>query len=162
RAPFMARVTERVVSVGSQVQTGAPLLRLEPLAEEAEAGNSSPAGPAQLDLPAALWDIPARERATRGQQDLPSLLLGFDVDPHDPRRVLDDYLAARRATAADGHRPLASELELVDVFADLAELSRNRQADEDEGDGRVHSAREYFHAYLQSLDVERAALPDSF
>ena len=129
----------------------------------AEAADAPTAGSVELDLPAAPAEIPARERATRGQEDLRSLLLGFDVDPHDDRRVLDDYLAARRAATEDGHRPLAEELELVDVFADLAELSRNRPAGEDGGgDGHVHSAREYFHTYLQSLDVERAGLPEAF
>ena len=49
------------------------------------------------------------------------------------------------------------------MFADLAELSRNRPAGEDGGgDSHVHSAREYFHTYLQSLDVERAGLPETF
>jgi acetyl/propionyl-CoA carboxylase alpha subunit/acetyl-CoA carboxylase carboxyltransferase component len=162
RAPFKARLKECVVSVGSQVETGAPLLRLEPLAD-AEAEDTSAAESVELDLPAAPGKIPARERTTRGQEDLRSLLLGFDVDPHDARRVLDDYLAARRAATEDGHRPLAEELELVDVFADLAELNRNRPTGEDGGgDGHVHSAREYFHTYLQSLDVERAGLPETF
>ncbi|WP_150239484.1 ATP-binding protein [Nocardiopsis quinghaiensis] len=163
RAPFRARLRECVVSVGSQVETGAPLLRLEPLAEDAEAEGSSATGSVELDLPAASEEAPARERLTRGRQDLRSLLLGFDVDPHDERRVLDDYLAARRAVARGGHRPLAEELELVDVLTDLAELSRNRLAGEDgDGDNHVHSPREYFHTYLQSLDVERAGLPASF
>lgn len=164
RAPFRARLRECVVSVGSQVETGAPLLRLEPLADgDAEAETASGAGAVELDLPAAPDRLPARERTRRGQEDLRSLLLGFDVDPHDERRVLDDYLVARRAAADDGYRPLAEELGLVDVFADLAELSRNRPAGEDGGgDGHVPSAREYFHAYLQSLDVERAGLPESF
>ncbi|MEV4108203.1 carboxyl transferase domain-containing protein [Nonomuraea sp. NPDC049695] len=163
RAPFKARLKECAVSVGSQVETGAPLLRLEPLADGgAEAEGASAAGSVKLDLPAAPGKIPARERATRGQEDLRSLLLGFDVDPHDERRVLDEYLAARRTATEDGHRPLAEELELVDVFADLAELSRNRPAGEDGGGGHVHSAREYFHTYLQSLDVERAGLPEAF
>ncbi|MCG5220864.1 ATP-binding protein [Streptosporangium soli] len=164
RAPFKARVKECVVSVGSQVETGAPLLRLEPLADDdAETEDTQAAQSVELDLPAAPGRIPVRERSTRGQEDLRSLLLGFDVDPHDERRVLDDYLAARRAAYEDGHRTLAEELELVDVFADLAELSRNRQAGEDGGgDGHVHSAREYFHTYLQSLDVERAGLPEAF
>ncbi|MCT9935103.1 ATP-grasp domain-containing protein [Planotetraspora sp. A-T 1434] len=161
RAPFKARLKECVVSVGSQVETGAPLLRLEPLAD-AEVEDTSAAGSVELDLPAAPGTIPARERTTRGQEDLRSLLLGFDVDPHDERRVLDDYLAARRAVIEDGRRPLAEELELVDVFADLAELSRNRPAAEGGGDGHVYSAREYFHTYLQSLDVERAGLPEAF
>ncbi|WP_424532401.1 carboxyl transferase domain-containing protein [Sphaerisporangium viridialbum] len=164
RAPFKARLKECVVSVGSQVETGSPLMRLEPLADDdAEAEDTSAAESVELDLPAAPGEIPARERSTRGQEDLRSLLLGFDVDPHDERRVLDDYLAARRAATEDGHRPLAEELELIDVFADLAELSRNRPAGEDGGgDGHVHSAREYFHTYLQSLDVERAGLPEAF
>ncbi|GAA2216580.1 biotin carboxylase N-terminal domain-containing protein [Micromonospora olivasterospora] len=164
RAPFKARLKECAVAVGSQVEAGAPLLRLEPLADEsAEAEDGPAAASVELDLPAAPGEIPAWQRATRGQEELRGLLLGFDVDPHDDRRVLDDYLAARRATTEDGHRPLAEELDLVNVFADLAELSRNRPTGEDGGGaGHVHSAREYFHTYLQSLDVERAGLPDAF
>ncbi|WDZ82927.1 carboxyl transferase domain-containing protein [Micromonospora cathayae] len=162
RAPFKARLKECVVSVGSQVEAGAPLLRLEPVAG-ADAETASADGAVELDLPVAPGTIPARARTTRGQEDLRSLLLGFDVDPHDERRVLDDYLVARRAAIADGHRPLAEELVLVDVFADLAELSRNRPTGEDGGgDGHVYSAREYFHTYLQCLDVERAGLPTTF
>jgi acetyl/propionyl-CoA carboxylase alpha subunit/acetyl-CoA carboxylase carboxyltransferase component len=162
RAPFKARLKECAVSVGSQVETGAPLLRLEPLADDTEAEAASATEAVELDLPAAPATIPARDRTTRGQEDLRSLLLGFDVDPHDERMVLDDYLAARQAATDDGHRPLAGELELVDVFADLAELSRNRLAGEDDGNLHVHSAREFFHAYLQSLDVERAGVPVAF
>ncbi|MEW2380289.1 carboxyl transferase domain-containing protein [Micromonospora sp. NPDC047812] len=163
RAPFKARLKECVVSVGTQVETGAPLLRLEPLADDAEAGEAAATESVELDLPAAPASIPARERATRGQEDLRSLLLGFDVDPHDERRLLDDYLAARRAATEDGHRPLAEELGLIDVFADLTELSRNRPTGEDGGGtGHVPSAREYFHTYLQYLDVDRAGLPEAF
>ncbi|HWM05012.1 MAG TPA: carboxyl transferase domain-containing protein, partial [Actinophytocola sp.] len=165
RAPFKARLKECAVSVGSQVQTGAPLLRLEPLGDD-EAEDSAGGQAVELDLPAEPAEIPARKRVTRGQEDLRSLLLGFDVDPHDERRVLDDYLAARRAATEDGHRPLAEELELVDVFAALAELSRNQpaggDASDDTADGHAYSPRERFHTYLQSLDVERAGLPAAF
>ncbi|GAB3458288.1 biotin carboxylase N-terminal domain-containing protein [Streptomonospora sediminis] len=160
RAPFKAKLKECVVSVGSQVETGAPLLRLEPLGDQAEAASAESS--AELDLPAAPEGGPAAQRFARGREDLRSLLLGFDVDPHDERRVLDDYLAARTAAATEGHRVLDEELELVEVFADLAELSRNRTAGEDGGDNRVHSPREHFHTYLQSLDVDRAGLPEAF
>jgi acetyl/propionyl-CoA carboxylase alpha subunit/acetyl-CoA carboxylase carboxyltransferase component len=158
RAPFKARLKERPVSVGSQVETGAPLLRLEPLADAAE--DTAEVESVELDLPAAPATVPTLDRLARGQEDLRSLLLGFDVDPLDERRVLDDYVAARDEAAEDGHRPLAEELSLLDVFADLAELSRNRPTGE--GDSHSYSAREYFHTYLQSLDVERAGLPESF
>lgn len=162
RAPFKARLKEYVVSAGSQVEVSAPLLRLEPLAGDAGAEGTPVSGSGELGLAAARWKVPARERARRGQEGLRSLLLGFDVHPHDERRLPGNYLAARQAPTEDGHRPLAEELQLVEVFADLAELSRNRPAGEDGGDGHAHSPREYFHTYLQSLDVERAGLPGAF
>ncbi|MFF5056499.1 carboxyl transferase domain-containing protein [Micromonospora sp. NPDC000663] len=162
RAPFRARLKECAVSVGSQVEAGAPLLRLEPLADDGDATADTTATPSvELDLPTSAERFSASERSRRGQEDLRGLLLGFDVDPHDDRRVLDDYLTDRRAAIEDGHRPLTAELDLLTVFADLAELSRNRPTGED-GGAHVHSAREYFHTYLQSLDVERAGLPDAF
>ncbi|MGC4813380.1 carboxyl transferase domain-containing protein [Micromonospora sp. DT228] len=163
RAPFKARLKECAVSVGSQVETGAPLLRLEPLADEADDTAADPTSEAvELDLPTAAGEVPASARSRRGQEDLRGLLLGFDVDPHDDSRVLDGYLTARRAASEAGPRQLAAELDLIEVFADLAELSRNRPTGEDGGAAHVHSAREYFHTYLQSLDVERAGLPDAF
>ncbi|MFI5783454.1 carboxyl transferase domain-containing protein [Nocardia sp. NPDC051570] len=162
RAPFRARLKECSVSVGTQVETGAPMLRLEPLADEDEAEETTATTSVEMDLPEETAPIQPHERMTRGLQDLRSLLLGFDVDPHDDRRVVDGYLTARRAALADNHRPLAEELELVQVFADLAELSNNRSWEDDGGQSHVHSAREYFHTYLQSLDVERAGLPEAY
>ncbi|WP_028646763.1 carboxyl transferase domain-containing protein [Nocardiopsis sp. CNT312] len=161
RAPFRARLKECAVAVGSQVETGAALLRLEPLSD-GEDEEDTASGAVELDLPASEPAASARLRLARGREDVRSLLLGFDADPYDERRVLQDYLAARAEAVGEGHRPLAEELPLIELFADLAELSRNRPAGEDTADERVHSAREYFHTYLQSLDAERAGLPEAF
>ncbi|MRH88973.1 ATP-grasp domain-containing protein [Nocardia sp. SYP-A9097] len=163
RAPFRARLKECAVSVGTQVETGAPLLRLEPLAsDDDEAEDNSAVAAAVMDLPVETAPVRPDERITRRLQDLRGLLLGFDVDPLDEKRVVDDYLVLRRAAVADYRRPLAEELALVEVFADLAELSHNRSWDEDGDQSHVHSAREYFHTYLQSFDVERAGLPETY
>ncbi|HUZ56036.1 MAG TPA: biotin carboxylase N-terminal domain-containing protein [Streptosporangiaceae bacterium] len=162
RAPFRARVRECPVSVGSQVETGAPLMRLEPLADEGAEEEAACTGQTvEIDLPAELADVSAGERVERGLQDLRSLLLGFDVDPQDRKRVLSGYLAAR---AELGGRPLLGELDLLTVFADLLELSRNKPGSELEVEpgSPVHSPREYFHSYLQSLDVERAGVTEGF
>ncbi|MFC5058393.1 carboxyl transferase domain-containing protein [Saccharothrix xinjiangensis] len=161
RAPFTARVKECAVAVGSQVEVGAPLLRLEPLTENAEA-DAATDQPVELDL-ADIPDASPADRVRRGLQELRGQLLGFDVDPHDDGRVLRDYLAARREATEAGRRPLAEEVALLTAFGDLAELSRNRPAGEDTGgEGHLHSAREYFHTYLQSLDVDRSGLPERF
>ncbi|RJQ79345.1 ATP-binding protein [Amycolatopsis panacis] len=160
RAPFRARVKELPVSVGSQVETGAPLLRLEPLAEDDVAETVEQAQIAEIDLPAEPA-VTARVRAERGRGDLAGLLLGFDADPHDEGRVLAGYLAAR--AEPDAGPAIVHEVALLRMFADLSELSRTKPAADDlGGTGHVHSSREYFHTYLQSLDVERAGLPEKF
>jgi acetyl/propionyl-CoA carboxylase alpha subunit/acetyl-CoA carboxylase carboxyltransferase component len=162
RAPFRARVRECPVSVGSQVETGAPLMRLEPLADEGADEDAASAGETvEIGLPAEPSDVSAADRVERGLQDLRSLVLGFDADPQGRSRVLSGYLAAR---AELGGRPLPGELDLLTVFADLSELSRNKPGGEldAEPDSQVHSPRENFHSYLQSLDVERAGVAESF
>ena len=166
RAPFRARVRECLVSVGSQVEAGAPLLRLEPVGD-AGAVAAVATGPAvEIDLPAAPVDVPAAERAEQCLADLRGLLLGFDGDPADPKRALTGYLAARTELVRTGlgGTPLAGEVELLTVFADMSELSRNQPESDTEAvpEGRVHSPREYFHSYLRSLDVERAGVPEAF
>ncbi len=165
RAPFRARLRECLVAVGSLVETGAPLLRLEPLGDGD--GDSAAAGPdtadVEIDLPAEPTGLPAAERVSAGLRDLCGLLLGFDTGPHNGHRLLDGYLAARAAAGPGDGTPLAGEIGLLGVFADLSELTRNRPAGPDaRTDTQVHSPREYFHAYLQSLDAERAGLPDAF
>jgi acetyl/propionyl-CoA carboxylase alpha subunit/acetyl-CoA carboxylase carboxyltransferase component len=181
RAPFRARVRECLVSVGSQVEAGAPLLRLEPVGDPASGGTASGGtGEAavppvrqggEIDLPAAPVNVPAAERAEGYLADLRGLLLGFDDDASDPKRALAGYLAAR---AELGGTPLPGEVELLTVFADMSELSRNRPESYLPGgrapdvdmqavpEGPLHSPREYFHSYLRSLDVERAGVPEAF
>ena len=176
RAPFRARVRECLVSVGSQVEAGAPLLRLEPVGDAASGGTGEAAVPpvrqaGEIDLPAAPADVPAAERAEGYLADLRGLLLGFDDDASDPKRALAGYLAAR---AELGGTPLPGEVELLTLFADMSELSRNRPESYLSGgrtpdvdmqavpEGPLHSPREYFHSYLRSLDVERAGVPEAF
>ena len=159
RAPFKAKLRECLVTVGSQVETGAPLLRLEPIGDEATA-EITESEAVELELPPEPAGMSAEARVARGIADLRSLLLGYDLDPRDERRALSTYLAAR---AELGRRPIEAEVELLQVFADLSELSRNRPASEEtKADTRVHSPREYFHTYLQSLDVDRAGLSETF
>ncbi|WP_187361522.1 carboxyl transferase domain-containing protein [Phytoactinopolyspora mesophila] len=161
RAPFRAQLRDCLVSVGSQVGTGTPLLRLEPLGN-AETERSAGSTASDLDLPAEPDGLSAGHRVDRGLADLRSMLLGFDIDPQDDGQTLRGYLAAR---AELPHPPLAAEVALLELFADLSEISRNKPAGLDDGakaDTRVRSPREHFHTYLQSLDAERAGLSETF
>jgi len=164
RAPFTALVRELLVLTGSQVETGAPLVRLEPVVEDAagEQAAADEAGPA-LDLPPFAASASAQERAARARADVAAMLMGYDVDPREDGDVIASYLAARDELVGAGIDVVADEIELLGLFADLADLSRNRPAGEDlHTELRVHSSREHFHAFLQSLDVERGGLPEQF
>ncbi|MDA2809760.1 ATP-grasp domain-containing protein, partial [Nocardiopsis sp. RSe5-2] len=158
-APFDARLAESQVQIGTQVETGAALLRLEPLTDT----DQAPAQQApRLDLPEP-GPAPLAQRLARGRADLRARMLGYDPDPADPDAALARYLDDRKAAAAGGAAPVADELGIIEAFADLAELSRNRPAEgEATGEERVHSTREHFHTYLQSLDLDRAGLPEAF
>jgi len=164
RSPFAARVREVLVATGSQVETGAPLVRLEPVTDEADQAAAAPAqdGP-ELDLPQVGSGSTAQQRAARGRADLAAIFMGFDLDPQSNGSVIDDYLAARDELVAAGEDVVSDELELLGLFADFAELSRNRPVGEDlQTELRVHSSKEHFHTYLQSLDVDRGGLPQQF
>jgi acetyl/propionyl-CoA carboxylase alpha subunit/acetyl-CoA carboxylase carboxyltransferase component len=164
RAPFAARVRELLVITGSQVETGTPLVRLEPVDEDAGDEQAVPdeAGPA-LDLPTAAAAASPQERAARGRADVAAMLMGYDVDPREDGDVIASYLVARDELVAAGLDVVTDEIELLGLFADLAELSRNRPVGEDlHTELRVHSSREHFHTFLQSLDVDRGGLPGQF
>ncbi|HEY8454827.1 MAG TPA: carboxyl transferase domain-containing protein [Actinopolymorphaceae bacterium] len=162
-APFKGLVRELLVSTGTQVETSEPLIRLEPTANGTVVAQAPETRGVDLDLPIESTEKSADERAAQGLADLRSMLLGFDIDPQDEGQMLADYLAARAELAAEGKAPVSAEIELLRVFADLAELSRNRPMGEEiNTENRVHSPREHFHTYLQSLDPDRSGLPEEF
>ena len=150
-------------ATGGQVETGMPMVRLEPLAEEEAVRRRTVAAPRRLRAGPARVDPrrPRPARAARCLDDLRGMLLGFDVAPPTEPETLAEYQSARAELAGDPTL-LRTELDVVTVFADLAELTRNRPAGEETSDVRVHSPREYFHSYLHSLDVDREHLPDAF
>ncbi len=163
-APFASTVRELMVITGSQVETGAALVRLDPVADEgAEEAAAEPESGPGLDLPVSEALPSAAERAARGLADLRALVMGFDVDPREGKDPLAGYLTAREELRGEGHDVLGPEMDLLQLFADFAELSRNRPLSEEmHTELRVHSSREHFHTYLRSLDVERGGLPEQF
>ncbi|RJS46821.1 carboxyl transferase domain-containing protein [Nocardioides cavernaquae] len=165
-APFAARVRDLLVITGSQVETGAPLLRLEPVAVDGDASTAAAVADddsAALFLPTDTAVPTLQQRADRARADLTGLILGYDVPAGDRAGALKEYLAARDELRASGVDVIASDAALVDLFTDVADLHRDRPADDERRtELRVHSSREHFHTYLRSLDPERGGLPEHF
>ena len=163
-APFAARLKELHVATGSQVETGAALARLEPTGGAVEASPAAAADAPDLDLPADVVNGDVAKRAA--------------PRPGRPRRRCCSATTSTRVTRRApwpatsrpvtswpraGRSPVTDEMDLLTVFADFAELSRNRPVGEEAHiENRVHSPREHFHTYLQTLDPERGGLPADF
>ena len=166
-APFRARIKELQVMTGSQVEAMAPLARLEPLdsdqgdSPEELAGDEQAARRDATRVPQPTADPDPAARVAGLLGDLSATLMGYDVDPS--AKTLPRYLAARDELIAAGGDPVSGEVGLIGLFADLAELSRNRAfGQEEHTELRIHSDREHLHRYLTTLDAERAGLPEQF
>jgi acetyl/propionyl-CoA carboxylase alpha subunit/acetyl-CoA carboxylase carboxyltransferase component len=160
RAPFAGTVREVLVRANAQVDAGAALLSIDRAGDGAEETSGE-----RVALPESGDGAPAdpRDRALSLLAALHALITGYDVSPQYATQLVAGYAAARTGGDPADEDLLRGELAVLTTFADLAELSRNRPAsEEEEADHQVHSPREYFHAYLHSLDVEREGLPESF
>ncbi len=121
-APFTGRVKELLVRVGSQVETGAPLVRLEPTGDGR--GRDGQRRPARRPRPACA-------RRPRGRRrGLARSTTSDQPDPRLRRRGRPAPGAAGRAPGrsrdATAAGTLHAEMALLSLFTDFAELSRNR------------------------------------
>jgi acetyl/propionyl-CoA carboxylase alpha subunit/acetyl-CoA carboxylase carboxyltransferase component len=164
-ATHAGRVREVLVASSTHVDAGAPLVSVAPCKIESVAAPDVPR--IGFGRSAAASDPGARPRAREHLDALRSLIMGFDVSVEEARRLVGEFQRARNELPPDDPELLHGELEILTIFADLAELSRNWAAaeredlDEEEGE-RVRSPREHFRSYLHSLDVEREGLPEAF
>ena len=169
-APISGRVRDVLVSANVQVGAGAPMLRLEPVADSDVDVVGVTISLSGLGGTAALGELgdTSTGAAATALSSLRWTLLGYDFDDVATTFLVNRYSAARRAAAvatadAEGTDALlAAEIRVLDVFSDISELSRNRRADDAQTAEVARSEREHFRTYLHSLDVEREGLPRTF
>ena len=160
RAPAAGRVREVYAVVNSQVDAGAALLRFDQAGESA-AAEAVPR--VQFRAAPRSEDADVRAEARAALDELRSLITGYDVSGGRARVLLARYDGLRQRLPRDDQELVEAEIGLLDTFADICELSRNRPTLDEEGsDESVHSPREYFHSFLHSLDAEVEGLPDAF
>jgi acetyl/propionyl-CoA carboxylase alpha subunit/acetyl-CoA carboxylase carboxyltransferase component len=160
RAPSAGRVREVFAIVNSQVDAGTTLLRVDQVSTDTTAASAP-----RVEFrsqPRSEGSNPRIEALAR-LSELRSLITGYDVNGGRARILLKEYGDLRDGQSGDDQELVEAELGLLDTFADICELSRNRPTLDEEGtDERVHSPREHFHSFLQSLDAEVEGLPTAF
>ena len=169
-APYAGTVRSVLVGVNTQVEAGAPLVRLQPpdrpdlasggprvdltcLAETgADSGVSGVSGIGRISL-----DNGDRQDNTA---TLRAYLLGYDLDDAAVRELNRRQGELLALLPPDDPGLLRDEQELLEIFADGAALSR-REPD-DPADERARSPQEHLFTYLAFLDVERSGIPSHF
>ena len=171
-APYAGTIRSVPARLNTQVEAGAPLVRLQPPDQrETAPGTAHPGG-----RPSAAWrgtaesvdfeDLARTDGADGrfgGHALLRAYLLGFDLDDGDARDISRQEGARLAALPADDPGLLRREQELLEIFAGVAALSRRIPDDaEDAEDEHARSSQEHLLTYLAFLDPERSGVPEHF
>jgi acetyl-CoA carboxylase carboxyltransferase component/biotin carboxyl carrier protein len=156
-APAAGRVRSVLVTANVQVEAGAPLVVLEPTAAAPEQTGAE----LQFGLLATQGAAVPADARRDALEVLRQLILGFDVEPADAKRLASDWgrWAGRGEDDADLRR---AEDELLALFADVHGPFEARRIDDDPEGQEWLSAQEYVLTYLRTLDAERGNLPSWF
>ena len=157
-APSAGRVRQVLASVGTQVGTGTPLVRLGPVLDPD--GGAAPSGERARFSPLALEppgdpDGPMTSPCRTTLEDLRRLILGYDVDPAGAASLGKDW----RTRCGDGSHEEAlrdEEDRILAVFADVVSLDGPFPDD----DGKP--AGTDLVNYLRSLDARQDSLSPAF
>jgi acetyl/propionyl-CoA carboxylase alpha subunit/acetyl-CoA carboxylase carboxyltransferase component len=158
-APFDGTVRTVFVVPNVQVGPGTALVQLDPEAAGEERRTARRIALPRQAATAAAGD-PARALGTL--DEIRRLVLGFDVDPTDARRLAREYADAARLLGNDA-QGAAEEERILRAFGDVSALFRRQTGspEDPEGAGDV-STGEYLLTYLRTYDTQTPDLPARF
>jgi acetyl/propionyl-CoA carboxylase alpha subunit/acetyl-CoA carboxylase carboxyltransferase component len=175
-APYAGRVTAVHVAPHVQVDPGTGLLELEPVASAAEGaavarsdrqqrgGGRDAGGCLDLgSLPTTEPVVAPSARRDRLYDDLRTGLLGYDLDAATLRGLADEVVAVDALLPAESDDAGArAALDVLDLFADLAALSRRAPVEDDPELAGIGAGQEHLLTYLAWLDPARSGVPERF
>ncbi len=156
-APFAGKVRQIMTIPNVQVDTGAPLLRLEPVADASPdvAGERVVLGES---IPFDDSMVTVRSRCRQNLEDIRQVMLGFDVDPASSARLFAEWDGD---CPADSDEIKREEEEILNIFVDLCALFDHQPSDDPSG-AEGPSAEAYLFSYLRMLSSLGEGLPPSF
>ncbi len=155
-APFSGKVRQVLAMPNVQVDTGAPLLQIDP-------DTSSPSDAAENNIDfsgsfvAAASPDDLQTTCRRSLDELRQLMLGFDVDSKNSTQLLAKW---GQSCPIDSDEIRAAEDEILSIFVDIRFLFQREPAVNHRAEGP--SAEAYFFAYLRMLDTRGETLPPVF
>ena len=157
-APFSGKIRQVMIIPNVQVDTGAPLLQIDP-----EAGADSIADAERVVFGAS---CASEEKASAAQSscrqsldELRQLMLGFDVDPKHTARLLADW---SQNCPVDSDEIRQREDEILKIFVDICSLFQRYPEVNHRASGEEPSAEAYLFSYLRMLETRGQGLPPAF
>ncbi len=160
-APFSGRVRQVMAIPNVQVDTGTPILQIEPEASgeisssTGERINFADAFAARPSQPGPSW------RCQENLEELRQLLLGFDVDPTQGARLLAEWSHNCELTG-DADEVRRREDELLHIFVDICSLFHRDPSVDHRIAGEGPSAEVHLFSYLRAIESQGEGLPATF
>jgi pyruvate/2-oxoglutarate dehydrogenase complex dihydrolipoamide acyltransferase (E2) component len=155
-APFAGKVRQVLTMANVQVDTGTPLVQLEPLGSDDAA-----VGTERLIFETSLTSEPSDDlcsRCHRSLTELRQLTLGFDVDPARTSLLLAEWNQAGK-TSVENEEMRQCEDEILRIFVDLCYLFHREPDVEGPTAGEAPSSEAYLFSYLRMLETQGEGLP---
>ena len=158
-APFSGKVRQVMTIPNVQVDIGAPLLQIEPSADE-----KTPETMERVVFSTSLTsgeDLTGQAAWRQNLDELRQLMLGFDVDPAHTARVFAQWGQFREASS-DSDELRRQEDEVLNIFVDICSLFRRKPGTNDPSGGEAPSPEAYLFTYLRMIKTQGEGLPPAF
>jgi len=157
-APFSGKVRQVMIIPNVQVDTGAPLLQIDPVAADNAVADAervifgaSRASDGNAEAP--------QSSCRHSLEELRQLMLGFDVDPKHNARLLAEW---SQNCPVDSDEIRQREDEILNIFVDICSLFQREPEVNHRASGEEPTAEAYLFAYLRMLETRGQGLPPAF
>ncbi|HMD97426.1 MAG TPA: carboxyl transferase domain-containing protein [Terriglobia bacterium] len=159
-APFSGKVRHVLTIPNVQVNTGAPLVQIEPAAgDDAAASAERVVFGASLATDKDGEAVPSRCR--QNLEELRQLMLGFDVDPSHSARLIAEWSQHREVPAGSDEARRVEE-EILNIFVDICSLFHRQPEVNGPTSGEAPTAEAYLFSYLRTIETRGEGLPPAF
>ena len=157
-APFAGKVRQVMTIPNVQVDTGAPLLQIDPVAEGDTVVDSERVVFGSSLLPGGNGKT-TQLGCLQSLDVLRQLLLGFDVDPKHAARLFTEW---SQNCPVDSDEINQREDEILNIFVDICFLFQREPGVNHRSSGEAPSAEACLFSYLRMLETCGEGLPPAF
>ncbi len=159
-APFSGKVRHVLTIPNVQVNTGAPLVQIEPAS-----GDDTAASGERVVFGESLATDKNSEatpsRCRQNLEELRQLMLGFDVDPAQSARLITEWSQLCEVAEAREETRRVEE-EILNIFVDICSLFHRQPEVNGPTSGEAPTAEAYLFSYLRTIETRGEGLPPAF